>query len=125
MTPTHTSDVEHRKIGQSGCPLTLFFVLLFLSLSRDPKVLLQALQYIYRIQQTLQTLHIDTSNLLLHGTRIYLAHVTPFIRLPDLFDAQSPGVHVFVDNTNSIVMCDNTALQCQNRLIRRPKPANL
>lgn len=50
------------------------------------------------------TLNVDTSDFLLHGTGIYLAHVTALVALSDLLDAQSKRVHSLVGDTNSIIV---------------------
>lgn len=65
------------------------------------------------------TLNVDTSDFLLHGTGIYLAHIATLVAFPDLFDAQSERVHPLVGNTNSIIVTHDQVLQSQHRLVRR------
>lgn len=71
------------------------------------------------------TLNVDTSNFLLHGTGIYLAHITALVALPDLLDAQSPRVHALVGDTNSVIVCHDQVLQCQHRLVSGSQPGDL
>lgn len=63
------------------------------------------------------TVDIYAPELLLHGTRIYLAHIATTIRFADLTNFQSPCVRLLVNDSISCVMRDNAALQRQHRLI--------